>query len=193
VGDKRGAFQAEASRRSIEAADTAAGIAKGLYDLFPGKRGDDGAGPRGTNWRWRTLGVCGRDRGRGAEFGGRNAENAVGGKDDGALDDVLQFADVAGPVVAYEGAHGVGGNRLYVLAHAAAEDFGEMADEERNVFGAFAKRGDADGKDVEAIEKVGAEFVFGNEIGELAIGGSDEAGVGLEGAGAAEALKLALL
>lgn len=112
VSDKRGALQAEAGRGSIGAADTTAGIAEGLFDLFAGKRRDDGASPRGSNWSGRNLRARGRDGGGGAEFGGRNPENAMGGEDNGALDDVLQFADVSRPVVAYEGAHRVRRNGL---------------------------------------------------------------------------------
>jgi hypothetical protein len=53
-----------------------------------------------------------------------------------------------------------------------------VADEERNVFGALAERGDPDGKNIEAVIEVGTEFVFGDEFGEITVGGSDEARVG---------------
>ena len=77
LGDKRGAFQAEAGRGSLGAADAAAGIPKCLFDLFASKRRDNGASPRGSNRGGRTIHVCGRDAGGGAKFGRRNAENAA--------------------------------------------------------------------------------------------------------------------
>ena len=49
------------------------------------------------------------------------------------------------------------------------------------------------GKYIQAIEQIGAELLLFDHGGEIAVGGGDQAGVGLERARAAEALKLALL
>jgi len=65
-----------------------------------------------------------------------------------------------------------------------------VADEQGNVFGALAKGRDADRKYVQAIEKVGAKFVFGDELGEIAIGGGDEARVSFECARTAEGARI---
>ena len=45
------------------------------------------------------------------EFADGNLQRAAIGQDHGALDEVLQFADVARPVVADERVHRLGGNR----------------------------------------------------------------------------------
>src|SRR6266436_1196896 len=105
-------------------------------------------------------------------------KNQVGGADDeGALDGVLKFADVAGPIVL--GETGTRGGRkstdLAIGARGVTRD--EMVGEQRDVFGMLAKGGHGDGNDVEAIEEVETEFFVGDGFLEVLVGGSDEADV----------------
>src|ERR1017187_1690002 len=127
------------------------------------------------------------------QFADGGVESGAGGDDDGALDEVLQLADVAGPVVALERVHGGGGDGGDFAVHAAGILLHEVAHQQRDVFAALAQRRDRDGKDVEAVIKVGAELALLDHEGEVAVGGGHQPGVGADGAGTAEALKFALL
>ena len=53
--------------------------------------------------------------------------------------------------------------------------------------------GDGDRENVEAVVEVCAEFAGFHHLGEVAIGGGDQAGVGADGARTAEAFEFALL
>ena len=55
----------------------------------------------------------------------RHVDLGLAAEDDGALDGVFQFADVAGPIVALEGGHG-GFGEAYDFAAAV---FAELAEE----------------------------------------------------------------
>ena len=71
--------------------------------------------------------------------------------------------------------------------------FGEVRDERRNIFAAFAQRWNVNRKNVETIVEVAAKAAGADFFGKIAIGGGDEADVYLHGVGAAEALEFALL
>ena len=49
-----------------------------------------------------------------------------------------------------------------------------MAGEREDVLGALAQRRDGDREDVDPIVEVVAELSFGNEVGEVAVGGGEE-------------------
>ena len=69
----------------------------------------------------------------------------------------------------------------------------EPASERRNIFTAITKGRDGDGKDVEAVVKVGAIFFVGDEMFEVGIGGGDETDINFLSACAAEAFELLFL
>ena len=69
----------------------------------------------------------------------------------------------------------------------------KVANQNRDVAGALAKRRGKDGKDLEAVEEVAAELLLRDHLGQVAIGGGDEADVDGDGPVAAEALNLPLL
>src|SRR5258705_5201817 len=129
LGDEARALQANAGGGSTDSAYAAAGFAEGMFDLFACEGRHDGADSLWANGSGSNF--CGRRNhgGCGFKFGGGDAEHAARREDDGALDDVLQLPDVAGPVVAHQGAHGVGGEWFYELCHAAAGEFREREDE----------------------------------------------------------------
>ena len=66
--------------------------------------------------------------------------------DDRTFDHILQFTNVSVPRIANQRLHGFGGNCIDVLIHPAREILDEMPYEPRNVFRAFAQRGDVDWK-----------------------------------------------
>jgi hypothetical protein len=65
---------------------------------------------------------------------------------DGAFDDVLHLANVAGPGISSQGIDHIGRDRVDLLVHAPRELFDEVASEHWNVFAAVAQRGRTIGK-----------------------------------------------
>ena len=68
-----------------------------------------------------------------------------------------------------------------------------MIDQERDVFQPLAQGGHFDRDDVEPVEEVFAEPAGGDGLGEIHVGGGDDAAVGLDRVGAADALEPAVL
>ena len=78
-------------------------------------------------------------------------------EDDGALDGVFEFTDVAGPVVEAEAAFGVGGEAFDLTAGADGGAAERSSGRGEDVFGALAEGRDAEGDDVEAVVEIFAE------------------------------------
>ncbi len=92
-------------------------------------------------------------------------DDAIGGEDDGAFKGVAEFADVAGPAVAAEEVHGVGGDVDDLRAVFPVEIFEEGAREDGDVFEAVAERREENFEDVEAVEEIFAELIGANGFG----------------------------
>ncbi len=75
----------------------------------------------------------------------------------------------------------------------AAELLHEVADQQRNILAAFAKRRKLNGKNIEAVEKIGTKFAFGDQAAKIGVGGGDHANVHANGAGGAEAFEFMFL
>src|SRR5580700_291599 len=121
-------------------------------------------------------------------------KNEIGRADnDGALDGVFEFANVAGPIVLGEAGTGSGRESADFAIRAGRITRDKVIGEERDVFGMLTQGGHGDGNDVEAIEEVEAEFFVGYGFLEVFVGGGDEADVQFYGRSAAEADKFALL
>ncbi len=112
-----------------------------------------------------------------------------GAQDSGTLDRILQLADVAGPVVVHQQAHGGGGDAVN-RALGAGEEVGGQG---RDIRPALAQGRGVERHHVEAVIEIFAEAAGLGLRGEVAVGGGDDAGVKLDGLAAAEPLKLALL
>src|SRR5438128_3535834 len=69
----------------------------------------------------------------------------------------------------------------------------ESANEKRNIFFSFAQRRHGDAHDVQAKEKIVAEFSLAHEGLEILVGGGDESHVRAQGLIAADTLESALL
>ena len=92
------------------------------------------------------------------ELAHRRLQRGAGRKNHRALDEVLQFADVAGPVVARQRLHGFGRDVGDAPVHAAGVLLHEVAHQQRNIVAPFAQRRHRDGEDVEAVVEIGAEL-----------------------------------
>ncbi|MBV9073855.1 MAG: glycosyltransferase [Acidobacteria bacterium] len=70
-----------------------------------------------------------------------------------AFDYVLQFADIAGPVVLAQRCHRFRSDAVDLLVHAVRIQLGEMPYQNGNVVGTLPQRWNANGKYVETVEK----------------------------------------
>ena len=119
-----------------------------------GRRGYGGArSPRGRR-RYESSAAAGLGGEFGVDF---EVEGGARREDDGAFQDVLQLADVAGPSISDQASHGLRADAFDAPAGAAGELVDQEPDEERDVLGAVAERGERDGEDAEAIVEVFAE------------------------------------
>lgn len=109
------------------------------------------------------------------------------------FNDVLEFADVAGPAVGAELEAGGVAQAKAGLAELGGGEGDEVFGEGVDVGGAVAERGDFDREGAEAEVEVGAEAAFLDFAVEVAVGGGDDADVGFESLFATEALKAFLL
>src|SRR5580658_3926027 len=136
-----------------------------------------------------------RGRQRPAHLGGQilRAELLTIAEEDGALDDVLELADVARPGVGREDVEGLRLDTRHVLLEALVELAEKVLDEQRNVPGSLAQRRQPDGDDVEAIVEVLTEDARADEFLQVAVGCGHEAHVDVDGLDTADALELALL
>ena len=117
----------------------------------------------------------------------------VSAKNNGAFDDVLQFADVAGPVVGLKHGQAAVGNAAGADAMFSGEPGHELLGQERDILHVVAQRRHVDGDDIEAEIKVLPEFLALDRIFQTAVGGGEDADIDLDGAVASDALKFAFL
>ena len=89
--------------------------------------------------------------------------------------------------------HGLGADRLDAPADARHALADEEPDEKRNVASALAQRWQLDREDVETIVEILAELAVAYRLAQIAVGGGDDAHVGLDGLVAPDALELVLL
>jgi hypothetical protein len=129
----------------------------------------------------------------GFELGERHVQHRPAREDHGALQKILELANVARPLPRDQSIHRFRRDGFDGLAHAAGVARDKMAHQDGNVGGAVAQRRRKDRKNLEAVKEVAAEFLFRDHFGQIAIGGGDEAHVDGDGPRAAQALDLALL
>src|ERR1700686_5499270 len=101
-------------------------------------------------------------------------EHAVPRKDNGALQQVLQLANVARPRIPLEGSHGFRRNAVDLLPHAAAKHLHEMRDKSRNVFPALSERRQQDWEDIQTIVQVTAKLPASDHLDETPIACRDQ-------------------
>ena len=111
----------------------------------------------------------------------------------GALDRILQFANVAQPRLLLQVVHRYGRDPSDALVHGQRELADEVVDEHGDVLAAVAQRRQFDAEDVEPVKKVGAELAFLDQFFEVLVGGGDAAEVHVDDLVAANAGDFALL
>ena len=94
-----------------------------------------------------------------------------------ALDDVLELADVAGPVVLGQQAHRLRRNLARRVAGTTCEMRQKMRRQRGNVLAPLAQRRHRQVNDVEAIEQVLAKRALGDHVAQVAVGRRDDADV----------------
>src|SRR5215831_7846238 len=109
------------------------------------------------------------------------------------LDHVLQLPDVAGPRVAREPIHRFRGDRVDLAPESPREARKKEHRELRNVRCPFTQRRNAEGKDIETVEKVCAESPGAHGLVQIAIGRRDDPHVHTDRLVAADRLELLLL
>jgi hypothetical protein len=100
-------------------------------------------------------------------------EDWPGSEDDGALEHVLQLADIPGPPIVGQAAQGRLAHPFDPLADAGGEPVDEEANEQGDVLGAVAEWRQRDGEDAEAIVEILAERLLADGPEQVAIGGCD--------------------
>ena len=114
-------------------------------------------------------------------------------EDHAALDDVLEFAHVPRPIVGREHFDCFLGDRADSLAKLASEAKDRVARQQRNVVAPFPQRRNVNGKHVHPIVQVGAEFLIGDQLSQIAIGGGDHTHIDMKRFRAADALERSIL
>src|SRR5262245_45628885 len=122
-----------------------------------------------------------------------DAEDAAAGEDDRPLNDVFEFAHVAGPGAALEQLHRAPVDPVDGAAEALAVLGGEVRGQKRNVFRALAQRRQSQREDVQSVIEVAAEPSGANVFRQIAISGCDDPDVNVNRIAAAEPLEFALL
>src|SRR5712692_5225587 len=92
------------------------------------------------------------------------------GKNDGALDDIFEFADVARPIVVHQELEGRGSEMAQGLGIFLAVAVEEMHQQRGNVFAAVAQLRQLQVNDVEAVVEIFAEAALADEGEQVDIG-----------------------
>ena len=168
----------------VQVVGVGAGGADALADQLGGQRGE--------------VAAAGADRpGRATprSCGGRCSTRQLGAvaQDHRPLDVVLQLADVARPVVLAQQPHRLGVDPADLAAVLLGVALQEELDQRRDVLAALAQGRQVDRDDVEPVVQVLAEPAGVDLVEQVAVGGGDDPGVDLDGAGVADPLELPLL
>src|SRR5271154_5782396 len=102
------------------------------------------------------------------------------GKYDGALDDIFQLANVAGPIVVHQEFHCTRrklAHRLGVLQAIARE---EVSEQRGDVFPAIAQRGQLEMNYIQAVVQVLAEAALADKRQQFNVGSSNDADINFE-------------
>ena len=115
------------------------------------------------------------------------------GADHGLLDNVLEFANIPGPVIMSQRVHGVAGYLLHSLVHEIRKAADKVMDQQWDVVPACAQRRKRDREYIQAIKEIAAKAAFRNHMRQILIRRCDDANVYPEGSCAAEPLELLFL
>src|SRR5262249_51673736 len=139
------------------------------------------------------LSLFGCDFRRLLQFGKRNIEDAAAREDDSALDEVLQFPDVARPGISGQGCHRLSWNPFNPFLHLLCKSVGEEMHQQRNIFGTLTQRRQSNRENVESIVKVAAKLLFGYPLRKIYIGRCHNTNADTSRPGTSQAFKFLLL
>ena len=115
------------------------------------------------------------------EFG-IDLQRGASREDGGALEDVLQLADVARPRVRHQPAECRRVDAVKPPGDPRRELVEEVLRQQRNILGPLAERRELDREDAEPVVQVFAERLLADGLLEVAVGGGDDPDVDLSGA-----------
>src|SRR5271154_1168162 len=122
-----------------------------------------------------------------------HVEHSTCGQNHGALDEILQLANVPRPMVGDQNIHGFRRNRVDLPVHAPRKLPGKVPDQQRNILAAIPERRQQNRKNIQAIKQVGSELMVRNHFREIAVCRRNQTSVALQRTRAPEPLELALL
>ncbi len=115
-------------------------------------------------------------------------DQLTAGEDERSLNGILKLADVARPRVRENQIARLSAETRLELAHGTAQLTHEVIREEQHIVASFAQRRQMNTEHREPVVEIFTELRVGHRPLEIAIGGGDEANVGLQRRGAAHAL-----
>src|SRR5207247_9650376 len=111
----------------------------------------------------------------------------------GALNDVLQLPNIAGPLPLRKNFHRLRRNTLDLLIHTARIFLNEVTDQQRDIFRPIPQGRRENGKNIEAIIEIAAKLVCGDHVGKIAVGRGDQPDVRPDRPRAAQPFKFLFL
>src|SRR4029077_10586778 len=114
-------------------------------------------------------------------------------KNDAALDEVLQLANIPPPIGVHQSLHRLFWNRPNALLHLSGSTQNEVMNEQRNVFAAFAEWRNVNGKNIQPIKQVFAKLVVADHALQIAVRCGDQAHIDMDGSRASQTFKFLLL
>ena len=114
-------------------------------------------------------------------------------KDDRSLNNVFQFAHIAGPAVRMEHGQRIGLNIVHGLLEYLAIAPQKIPGNQRNVFWMLLQRRRLNPHDIDAVVKILAEFSLGDQLGQILMRGEDQTSPQRYEPGAAQAAEFHLL
>src|SRR2546425_7398946 len=96
-------------------------------------------------------------------------------------------------MVTGERCHGLFRNALDWSLHLLSEFVGEEMHQQRNIFGTLTQRRYVNRKNIQAVVKVAAKFLFSHQFGKVTVGSGDDADIHPQSARAAQTFKFLLL
>src|SRR5207253_879738 len=122
-----------------------------------------------------------------------NSDKRAVGDNHGALNDILELANVAGPGVRFEDAERIVVNLEHGFSRAVPMQFQKVQSQFSDVLASLAEWGDQNGNDIDSIIEVLAETPFFDEPFQILVGRGNDADVDLERRAGADAFKGHLL
>src|SRR5260370_10307960 len=120
-------------------------------------------------------------------------KDAIIGKNNAARDVVLELSNVAGPMIAHQGAHGFVRNRIDRFVHRSSELLNEMLHEVWNIGFPFAQWRQINRENVQPVVQIFAELTILSYLLQVLVGGRNDANIDSRGPRAPDCLKLMLL